>query len=153
MKDIIANSIKSAGMTETEVAEWVSNLKAFHDEETKRREQREFDLRVQINAHDIIANNIKSTGEQLDARVKALGQLELQVAQEREELRRVKQDLQRERQLLRETIEKLKPKWWIQLIVAFLAALSALALFLGVLRFVPDVLRWIGVLFGESGSA
>lgn len=147
MKDIIANSIKSAGLSETEVAEWVSNLKAFHDEETKRQEQREFDFGVQIHAHNIIAENIKSTGEQLDARVKALGQLEVQVAQEREELRKVKQDLQRERQLLREAIKGLEPGWSTQFVVPFVAALSALVLFLVVLRVAPDVLRWIGALF------
>lgn len=147
MKDIIENSIKSAGTSETEVAEWVVNLKSYHDEEAKRREQREFDFAVQIHAHNIIAENIKRTGEHLDARVKALAQLEVEVARERQELRKVKQDLQMERQLLREAIIELKPGWLKQFVVPFVAALSALVLFLVALRVAPDVLRWIGALF------
>lgn len=147
MKDIIESSIKNAGMSETEVAEWVVNLKSYHDEETKRREQREEDLAYQVEVHNLAVNNFKLAGEQLDAKAKALARLGVQLTKEREELRQVKQDLQRERQLLRETLKEFKPGRLTQFVVAFLAALSALVLFLVVLRLAPDVLRWIGALF------
>lgn len=147
MKDIIENSIKSAGLSETEVAEWVVNLKSYHDEEGKRRGERNEELLELVELYDSAAKNLNSAAGYLDQKVGALAQLEVQVAQERQELRKVKQDLQRERQLLGEAIRELKPGWLKQFVVPFVAALSALVLFLVALWVAPDVLRWIGALF------
>lgn len=133
-------------MTETEVAEWVTNLKAFHDEETRRWEARQHNL-SQLEAQiDDTAATLAEAYELLTKERQALAWERAAFSREREELQRIRGSLEWERERLTETINKLEPDPSVYLSVGVAAALFALFLFLLVQWLGPLLVRWVGSL-------
>ncbi len=68
----------------------------------------------------------------------------MEVARERQELRKVKHEFVQERVLLTDAIKKLEPERSMQFFVAFLAAALTLLGWLGVQVLLPVIARWVG---------
>ena len=121
MKDIIENSIKSAGLSETEVAEWVSNLKAFHDEEVRRQALRLDEFDEDHRQHSQAVDNFEATVQQLDKTLGTLRQESATLAKERDELARLKAQLERTAHDLSEGVVRgnREPLTWRRLVFLF----------------------------------
>lgn len=148
MKDIIENSIRSAGTSETEVSIWVGDLKAFHAEETRRWEERQRNLSTLEAQIDDAAATLAGAYELLAKERQALARERAAFSKERAELQQVKGSLSWERERLTETINKLEPDTSVYFGVSFVAALFALFVFVGLQWLAPLIVRWVGQLLG-----
>lgn len=150
MEDIIKNSLESASTSSTEVSIWVSELRDFHKEETRRWKLRQHNLNQLEARLGTAVTTLHETHELLAQERQALAGERTTFTKERTELQGLKESLKWERERLAKTIEKLEPDPTTGLgiaVVAALVALSIFALMQLLAPLVPGVVRWVGSLF------
>lgn len=150
MEDIIKTSLESASTSSTEVSIWVTELRDFHKEESRRWKLRQHNLDQLEAQFDAAATALHETHELLAQERQALARERTTFTKERTELQELKHDFSKERLYLAKTIEKLEPDPLTGFWVSLLAALFALGIFAIVqllIPLVPGVVRWAGSLF------
>ena len=139
--------MKNASLTEAEIAAWVTELRGYHQEETKRQQLRAEELSDLNERHDLAVENLQTTQRMLEDAYQLVDEERAALAQEREALARERQGFTREREQLHRTIKGLEGDFVTKLLIAFLGACIALLLLVGALRLGPLVVGWVGELF------
>lgn len=144
MKELIEKSIKSAGTSELEISTWVTDLKTYHRQETRQQQVRLEELKRVTGLHDQAVDNFIIAQNALKAEHQALARERSALAQERSELARERQAFAAERGQLSRVIASLEPGVVVYLLLAFLGAMLALLLLIGLQMLLPLVRERVG---------
>lgn len=150
MKDIIESALSSKNVSEVEIAEWVTNLKRYHDEETRRQEERLEVQRALETSHNLAVKNFQIAQQNLEREYQRL-------AKERANLSQLVEGLAKERDAqvsarvrMEQRIKELEPDYGTKVLFAFGGGMAALLL-LQLLWFLADILpgiwAWVRGLF------